>query len=164
MKKADFDFLDALQTTPTQTADTDSDENDDDENGLNTDTETNTDTDASLRQKKKGPSVRKDPGASKPRRKEVLPPIQVVLTKCDLVSQVDLARRVVQVRKQLSDSLRRQPSSLPVMLVSAKPGVGFNCVVDGVAQGGVLELQRELAGLVPPPQFSNQERNDKSDE
>lgn len=68
-----------------------------------------------------------------------LPPIQLVLTKCDLVSQDDLARRVVLVRKQLSDCLRREPSSLPIMMVNAK--------VQG--QGGVLELQKELAALVP---------------
>mmetsp|Transcript_14240 Transcript_14240/g.22246 ORF Transcript_14240/g.22246 Transcript_14240/m.22246 type:complete len:503 (+) Transcript_14240:63-1571(+) len=80
-----------------------------------------------------------------------LPPLQLVLTKCDLVSQADLARRVVQVRQQLSDSLRRQPSSLPVMLVSAKPGIGFNNIRNNRATGGVLELQRELAALVPKP-------------
>jgi hypothetical protein len=68
-----------------------------------------------------------------------LPPIQLVLTKCDLVSQEDLARRVVLVRKQLSDCLRREPSSLPIMMVNAK--------LQG--QGGVLELQKELAALVP---------------
>ena len=64
-----------------------------------------------------------------------LPPLQIVLTKCDLVSQVDLARRVVEVRQQLSDSLIRQPKMLPEMLVSAQ--------IEG--QGGVLELQKELA-------------------
>jgi hypothetical protein len=61
------------------------------------------------------------------------------MTKCDLVKQTDLARRVVMVRKQLSDCLVRQPSALPIMLVSAK--------VEG--QQGVLELQKELAALVP---------------
>jgi GTP-binding protein len=66
-----------------------------------------------------------------------LPPLQIVLTKCDLVSQVDLARRVVQVRQQLSDCLVRQPKMLPEMLVSAQ--------IDG--QGGLLELQKELASL-----------------
>lgn len=85
------------------------------------------------------------------RVKNTLPPIQIVLTKCDLVKQKDLARRVVVVRQQLSESLRREPSSLPVMLVSAKPGVGFNNVRHNTAKGGVLELQRELAALVPNP-------------
>eukprot|EP00537_Pseudo-nitzschia_pungens_P009744 CAMPEP_0172381952 /NCGR_PEP_ID=MMETSP1060-20121228/71211_1 /TAXON_ID=37318 /ORGANISM="Pseudo-nitzschia pungens, Strain cf. cingulata" /LENGTH=426 /DNA_ID=CAMNT_0013109743 /DNA_START=604 /DNA_END=1884 /DNA_ORIENTATION=- len=66
-----------------------------------------------------------------------LPPLQIVLTKCDLVSQVDLARRVVQVRRQLSDCLVRQPKMLPEMLVSAQ--------IEG--QGGVLEMQKELASL-----------------
>lgn len=66
-----------------------------------------------------------------------LPPIQLVLTKCDLVSQVDLARRVVQVRQQLSDCLLRQPKFLPEMMVSAQ--------MEG--EGGVLELQKELASL-----------------
>ena len=85
------------------------------------------------------------------RVRNTLPPIQIVLTKCDLVKQQDLARRVVVVRQQLSESLRREPSSLPVMLVSAKPGVGFNNVRHNTAKGGVLELQRELAALVPNP-------------
>jgi len=66
-----------------------------------------------------------------------LPPIQIVLTKCDLVSQADLARRVILVRQQLSDCLLRQTSSLPEILVSAQ--------MEG--QAGVLELQRELASL-----------------
>jgi len=81
--------------------------------------------------------------------RDTLPPIQIVLTKCDLVKQKDLARRVVFAKQQLSDSLRREPSSLPVMLVSAKPGVGYNNVQGNKARGGVLELQRELAALVP---------------
>lgn len=78
-----------------------------------------------------------------------LPPIQLVLTKCDLVRQVDLARRVASVRQQLSDCLRREPSQLPIMLVSARAGVGYNNVVGGRRMGGVLELQKELAALVP---------------
>ena len=66
-----------------------------------------------------------------------LPPIQIVLTKCDLVSQVDLARRVLLVRQQLSDCLRRQTGGLPEMFVSAE--------MEGRA--GVFELQKELASL-----------------
>ena len=80
-----------------------------------------------------------------------LPPIQVVLTKCDLYIQDDLARRVVQVREQLSDILRREPKSLSVMLVSAKAGIGYNNTRDGIAKGGVVEMQRELAALVTYP-------------
>eukprot|EP00526_Cylindrotheca_closterium_P000468 CAMPEP_0113632012 /NCGR_PEP_ID=MMETSP0017_2-20120614/16637_1 /TAXON_ID=2856 /ORGANISM="Cylindrotheca closterium" /LENGTH=548 /DNA_ID=CAMNT_0000542547 /DNA_START=84 /DNA_END=1727 /DNA_ORIENTATION=- /assembly_acc=CAM_ASM_000147 len=83
-------------------------------------------------------SAQKNPTAKKQQKRE-LTPIQIVLTKCDLVSQADLARRVTQVRQQLSDSLIRQPSALPVMLVSAQ--------MEG--QRGVLELQKELASLVP---------------
>jgi len=78
-----------------------------------------------------------------------LPMIQVVLTKCDLVAREDLARRAVQVQQQLSEALRREPGILPVMLVSAKPGVGFNNIRRERARGGILELQRELASLVP---------------
>ena len=84
-------------------------------------------------------------------KKRELPPIQLVLTKCDLVKQADLARRVVLVRQQLSDFLVREPSSLPVMLVSAKPGLGFNNIRKEQPLGGVLELQKELAALVPVP-------------
>lgn len=85
------------------------------------------------------------------RKRRELPPIQIVLTKCDLVKQVDLARRVVVVRQQLSDALAREPSSLPVMLVSARAGLGFNNIrgVEQQPMGGVLELQKELSSLVP---------------
>ena len=71
-----------------------------------------------------------------------MPPIQVVLTKCDLFLQDDLSRRVVQVREQLSDILKREPISFPVMLVSAKAAIGCNNIRSGIAKGGVLELQR----------------------
>ena len=87
--------------------------------------------------------------------KKTLPPVQIVLTKCDLVSQVDLARRAVQVREQLSSTLRREPSLLPVMLVSARPGVGFNNVNGERALGGILELQREVAAIIPHPIMTN---------
>ena len=63
-----------------------------------------------------------------------LPPIQVVLTKFDLSIQDDLAWSVVQVREQLSDVLRREPSFLPFMLVSAKPGLGYNNIRSGIAK------------------------------
>jgi hypothetical protein len=56
------------------------------------------------------------------------------------------------VKKQLSDFLIREPSSLPVMLVSARAGIGFNNIRRDTPMGGVLELQRELAALVPKPQ------------
>ena len=55
------------------------------------------------------------------------------------------------MRTQLSDFLVREPSSLPVMLVSARAGVGFNNIRKETPLGGVLELQRELASLVPVP-------------
>ena len=71
-------------------------------------------------------------------RRQQLPPLQLILTKCDLVSQTDLARRVLQVERQLSDCLRRQPSNLPVLFVSVK-----------TEQRGVIEVQKELAALVP---------------
>ena len=90
-------------------------------------------------------------GRRRKKKRRELPPIQIVLTKCDLVKQVDLARRVVVVRQQLSDALAREPSSLPVMLVSARPGLGFNNIrgAEQIPMGGVLELQKELASLVP---------------
>ncbi|KAL3942661.1 MAG: hypothetical protein SGBAC_003180 [Bacillariaceae sp.] len=84
-------------------------------------------------------SLTRNHQSAKKSQKRELPPIQIVLTKCDLVAQADLARRVAQVQRQLSDSLIRQPSALPVMLVSAQ--------IEG--QRGVLELQKELASLVP---------------
>ncbi len=90
-------------------------------------------------------------GRRRKMKRRELPPIQIVLTKCDLVKQVDLARRVVVVRQQLSDALAREPSSLPVMLVSARAGLGFNNIrgAEQLPMGGVLELQKELASMVP---------------
>ena len=118
-KLADFEFLQALQY------------------GLTQQNNSNEEGDPEIERRKK-------------RRRE-LPPIQIVLTKCDLVKQADLARRVVVVRQQLSDALAREPSSLPVMLVSARAGLGFNNIrgADQQPMGGVLELQKELASLVP---------------
>jgi GTP-binding protein len=89
-------------------------------------------------------------------KKKTLPPIQVVLTKCDLVHQADLARRVRLVREQLSDTLRREAGRLPVMLVSARAVVTTS--QDGKPCGGLLELQRELAALVPSEKHSNREK------
>ena len=82
-----------------------------------------------------------------------LPPMQIVLTKCDLVEQLDLARKVVEVKESFSNVLKREPSSLPVMLVSAKPGIGYNNLSrkQDRMYGGILQLQRELASLVPTP-------------
>ncbi len=118
-KKADYDFLDTLQNLRRQTGD----------------------------------SFDSEDGGKQSyqhrRKKITLPPIQVVLTKSDLVTQNDLARRVVQVRQQLSDALIREPSSLPIMICSAKAGLGYNNVRGEIAKGGILEIQKELAALVP---------------
>lgn len=65
-----------------------------------------------------------------------LPPLQIVLTKCDLVDATDLARRVKQVQDDLDDVLRRQTSRLPVLLTSA------------TRHNGILAVQKELASLV----------------
>ena len=40
---------------------------------------------------------------------------------------------------------------MPVMLVIAKAGLGYIKIRAGTAKGGVMELQRELAALVPYP-------------
>ena len=77
----------------------------------------------------------------------IMPPIQIVITKADLVKQVDLAKRVELVKASLKECLKREYGNLPVMLVSALPGVGFNNVRNGAAKGGVLQLQQEIAGL-----------------
>ena len=69
-------------------------------------------------------------------------PIQVVLAKCDLCIQDDLAWRVVKIREQLYEILRRETSSLPLMLVSAKAGLGYNNIRADIAKGGVTELQQ----------------------
>ena len=68
-----------------------------------------------------------------------------------MVKQSDLARRVVIVKKQISEFLLREPTNLPVMVVSARSGVGYNNLRNETPMGGVLELQRELASLVPSP-------------
>ena len=78
----------------------------------------------------------------------------MVLTKCDLVKQKDLARRVVQVKRQLSESLiRESKGNLPIMLVSAKAGLGYNNIRGSRARGGILELQQELASIALRPKL-----------
>ena len=133
-KKADFEFLDMLQE------------------GLMMRNQQEQSSSQSEEEKSSGDGGgRGRQRKMKKRKRRELPPIQIVLTKCDLVKQVDLARRVVVVRQQLSDALAREPSSLPVMLVSALAGIGFNNIrgVEQQPMGGVLELQKELSSLVP---------------
>lgn len=60
--------------------------------------------------------------------------LQIVLTKCDLVERMDLARRVTAVREQIRSHFFDE--DIPVMMVSAAKGLG------------IVELQRELAALV----------------
>ncbi|CAM9227076.1 unnamed protein product, partial [Scytosiphon promiscuus] len=79
-----------------------------------------------------------DPKGPSPFGKYHPPKIQILLTKCDLVKRIDLARRVVFVRHQLEEVSRRQ-TSLSVMTLSALKGAG------------VVELQKELAALDPKP-------------
>ncbi|CAM9674857.1 unnamed protein product [Ascophyllum nodosum] len=79
-----------------------------------------------------------DPKGPSPLGKYRPPKIQILLTKCDLVKRVDLARRVAFVRHQLDEVSRRQ-TNLPTMMLSALKG------------RGLVELQRELASLDPAP-------------
>lgn len=66
--------------------------------------------------------------------------MQVVLTKCDLVSRHDVARRVIAVQEQMREQLPGVAlSNLPIVMVS------------GHERRGIVQLQRELASLVPPP-------------
>ena len=101
---------------------------------------------------KSGKGEGKGKGKGKGNEALRIPPIQVVLTKSDMVEQADLARRIVQTRDQMSDALSREYGNLQIMCVSAQPGKGFNNVGwtktgQFVARGGVLELQRELAAI-----------------
>lgn len=50
-------------------------------------------------------------------------------------------------------------SELPVMLVSARAGVCFNNVRREQPLGGVLELQKELASIVPVPRFHSKQKS-----
>lgn len=68
-------------------------------------------------------------------RQDQLPPLQIVLTKCDLVDALDLARRHAKVKQDVEEELRRQPSNLPVLFTSA------------TRQNGILAVQKELARL-----------------
>eukprot|EP00752_Nemacystus_decipiens_P003097 g2868.t1 len=79
-----------------------------------------------------------DPKGPSPLGKYRPPKIQILLTKCDLVKRIDLARRVAFVRQQLEEVSRRQ-TNLSTMTVSALKGAG------------VVELQKELASLDPKP-------------
>jgi GTP-binding protein len=86
---------------------------------------------------------------------KTVPPLQLVLTKCDAVKQADLARRVAQVQQQLSDALRREPSkSFPVLLVSVNPPRQV---------AGVYELQKTIAMLAKKKKKSTNDVDDDID-
>ena len=69
--------------------------------------------------------------------------LQLVLTKCDLVERFDLARRMQLLNQQMSELLPGFSSSLPIIAVSGKD------------RKGIVELQRDLAALVPPKHINN---------
>ena len=64
--------------------------------------------------------------------------LQIVFTKCDLVERMELARRLQIMNTSWSEVLPGFVSSLPILAVSGKD------------RNGVLELQKELAAVVPP--------------
>ena len=63
--------------------------------------------------------------------------LQIVLTKCDLLERADIARRITVIRNELTDALPGFSNMLPIMTVS------------GLERKGIIELQKELASLVP---------------
>jgi GTP-binding protein EngB required for normal cell division len=66
--------------------------------------------------------------------------LQIVLTKCDLMERMELARRMQQIRESIDDLLPGNLSTnLQVMALSS------------IENRGIMELQKELTGLVPPP-------------
>jgi GTP-binding protein EngB required for normal cell division len=99
-----------------------------------------------------------------PRRSALLPPIQLVLTKCDLVPQTDLARRIVQVRQELAECLDREIVPLPVMMVSARVVAsdrgrsGRDCAMGQDRGDGITDLQRQLAEVLPKTEGSGSTR------
>lgn len=68
--------------------------------------------------------------------------LQIVLTKCDLVERSMLARRIQQIRTEVIQHFpylgKGGSTSLPLMMIS------------GLHGNGIIELQKELAALIPP--------------
>jgi len=70
-------------------------------------------------------------------KRDVVRKMQVVLTKCDLLERTELARRLQLIRKQMYDIIPSKFGGLPLLALSGKENKG------------VLELQQDLASLVP---------------
>lgn len=69
--------------------------------------------------------------------------LQIVVTKCDMVDRLELARRIQIISDTASEMLPGFGSPLPIIAVSGKFG------------NGIVELKKELGSLVPcPPQWS----------
>lgn len=69
--------------------------------------------------------------------------LQIVVTKCDLVDRLELARRIQIISDTASEMLPGFGTPLPIIAVSGKFG------------NGIVELKKELGSLVPcPPQWS----------
>ncbi|GMI51389.1 hypothetical protein ScalyP_jg9740 [Parmales sp. scaly parma] len=72
------------------------------------------------------------------------PQLQIVMTKCDLVSRADLARRIMLVEDEIKHALRREyTGGRPIMCVVAKAGVR-GAIKHGA---GVREVQNMLSTL-----------------
>eukprot|EP01041_Mallomonas_annulata_P012199 gene12199-25628_t len=68
--------------------------------------------------------------------------LQIVLTKCDMVSRSDIAKIILLIKQRL----RGDQGILPDYEISTLPVVP----VSGYLRRGVVELQKELAALIPP--------------
>jgi hypothetical protein len=79
--------------------------------------------------------------------------LQIVLTKCDLVERSVLARRVQDIREDVVRSFpylgKGGQTSLPVMMIS------------GLYGNGIVELQKELASLIPSKESQPPQRKEK---
>lgn len=79
--------------------------------------------------------------------------LQIVMTKCDMVSRDDLARRANEVQESIRDKLASIAlSNLPIIMVS------------GLERKGVIDLHREIASLVPRKHKEPKERQTEASE
>lgn len=80
-----------------------------------------------------------EPNSEKTARSLRLPwKLQIVLTKCDLVDRIELARRIKLVRNQVSEALPGFGNQLQVIPLSSEQ------------RRGIVDLQKELSALVKP--------------
>ena len=80
--------------------------------------------------------------------------LQIILTKCDLVSREDLARRITAIKDELTNGISNLEIPKGIFM---KTIVSSIFPISGLYRQGILDIQKDIASLVKSNPYLNQQ-------